>query len=209
MKWRPGRRLATVLAGLTMAATLACSGSDPIEPSNGLVTLQLSASPAYTGPFQWARLQVDQVTVRPFDPLANSYLGIPIGLLAAPVSASLRSGAATVLITVPLRAGTYRLDKVRLSTYQLNVANTAPIGAQAVCDNGVLTEARPDGITIVDYSLSAQPPSFQVPQGVGTPVTLTIDGPGLVTALENQPYACGGTFPILTPQQVAPLLDVN
>lgn len=210
MKWRPGHKLAMALAGLTIAGTLACSSGDPIEPNNGLVAVQLAVAPTYAGPFLRARLQIDQVTVRPFDPLANSYLGIPLGLLQAPVQASLRAGSATTLATLPLQAGTYRLDKVRIGQYELNVVDQTP-AAPVVCDgNNQLTGARASGITIVDYASSPQAPTFQVPQGVERPLILSIDGAGLVTLLESQPFTCGGNeFPVPTSQQLAPLLDVN
>lgn len=210
MKWRPGRKLATALAGLMIAGTLACSSGDPIEPNNGLVAVQLAVAPTYTGPFLRARLQIDQVTVRPFDPLANAYLGIPIGLLQAPVQASLRAGSPTILATLPLQAGTYRLDKVRIGQYELNVVDQTQ-SAQVLCDgNNQLVAARPSGITLVDYVQTPPAPVFTVPQGVARPLVLSIDGAGLVAVLESQPFTCGvDDFPVPTSEQIAPLLDVD
>ena len=83
MTWRWGHGRAAIVSGLLLLTSLACSSSDPIQSGNVNLPVVASTAPAYSGSYQWARLQLDQITLRPTDAQANAYLQIPLGLLFA------------------------------------------------------------------------------------------------------------------------------
>jgi hypothetical protein len=207
MTWRLGRARAAIVTGLLLSISVACSSSDPIESGNVNVPVVASTSPAYVGQYQWVRLQLDQVTLRPLDDQANAYLQIPLGLIRSFSQMDVRSTQATAVATTPLRVGSYRLESIRVAQINLNLANTASTASVTVCSGtGELQEARVGAPIILDFP---NPPIVQVLQDGTTQVSVQVDGPGFVDMLLNQPYQCGGVFPTPTPAELAQVLTVN
>ena len=214
MTWR------WIVAGLVLSVVAGCSSTDPIQSANLNVPVVASILPAYGGPYQWARLQVDQITLRPLDEQANAYLAIPLGLLRSFAPVDARSTTTLTIATTPLRAGTYRLEAIRISQIQLNVFNTAPEAPSACCvindppqatdcDPAVtnLRTARVGTAIVVEFD---DPPILQVLQDGSTQVQVRVDGPALVDMLLDQPYACGaGAFPTPTADQLAQVVTVT
>jgi hypothetical protein len=195
-----------MLGGLLLLTTLGCSSADPIQPNNANVTLLASTAPAYTDQYQWARMQIDQIAVRPLDPLVDAYLAIPFGLLPVPEQFDVRSTTTITLGTVPLKAGTYRVESVRISGLSLNLPATQPLSA-VECSGTDLVSARVEGAFVLGFST---PPLLQVSLD-GTPtLNVAVDGPGLVSMLTNQPYTCGvPPFPPPTNSQLGQFITVN
>ena len=194
------------ILGLLLLTTLGCSSADPIQPNNANVTLMASTAPAYADQYQWARMQVDQITVRPLDPLVDSYLAIPLGLLQGPEPFDVRSTTSVTLGTAPLKAGSYRVEAIRISGLSLNLEATQPLAAVA-CSGTELVSARVEGAFVLSF---ATPPVLQVALGGAPTLNVSVDGPGLVTMLTNQPYNCGAPpFPPPTTSQLSQFISVN
>ena len=207
MTWRWGHGRAAIVTGLLLSTCLACSSSDPIQSGNVNVPVVVTTAPAYAGPYQWARMQLDQISIRPVDDQANSYLQIPLGLIRSFGQMDARSTQATAVATTPLRAGSYRLESVRIGAISLNIANTTPTASVVTCSqSGELEQARVGTAIILDFPT---PPILQILQDGTTQVTLQIDGPAFVNMLLNQPFQCGGVFPTPTPAELAQVLTVN
>jgi len=206
MTWRWGHGRAAMVSGLLLSTALACSSNDPIQSGNVNLPVVASTSPAYAGPYQWARLQLDQITLRPTDPQANAYLPIPLGLLRSFGQMDARSTVPVTVATTPLRAGTYRLESLRVAALSLNVAPTAPELSTGCSGTGELTEARVGAPIIVQF---ANPPVLQVLQDGSVEVNVVLDGPGFVNMLTSLPFQCGGAFPTPTPEQLAQVITVN
>ncbi|HEX5041457.1 MAG TPA: hypothetical protein VFV75_01060 [Candidatus Polarisedimenticolaceae bacterium] len=206
MTWGWGRGRAAIVLGLLLSSCLACSSSDPIESANLNVPVVASASPAYAGMYQWARLQLDQITLRPVDAQANAYLQIPLGLVRSFSSLDARATTPTAVASAPLRAGTYQVEAIRIAEINLNVSNTAATASTVVCSNGELAEARTGSVIILQFP---DPPLVQVAQDGSSEVNVVIDGPAFVNMLLNQPYQCGGVFPTPTPAELAQVISVN
>ena len=202
MTWRPA-----IVTGLLLSTCLACSSSDPIESGNVNVPVVVSTAPAYAGQYQWARMQLDQITLRPVDDQANAYLQIPLGLIRSFGQMDARATTSIAVATTPLRAGSYRLESLRIGAINLNIANTAPTASVVTCSQGgELEQARVGTAIILDF---ANPPILQILQDGTTQVTLQMDGPAFVNMLLNQPFQCGGVFPTPTPAELAQVLTVN
>ena len=202
MTWR-----SAIVTGLLLSTCLACSSSDPIESGNVNVPVVVSTAPAYAGQYQWARMQLDQITLRPVDDQANAYLQIPLGLIRSFGQMDARATTSIAVATTPLRAGSYRLESLRIGAINLNIANTAPTASVVTCSQGgELEQARVGTAVILDFT---NPPVLQILQDGTTQVTLQIDGPAFVNMLLNQPFQCGGVFPTPTPAELAQVLTVN
>lgn len=219
MTWRWGHGRAA-MTGLLLATCLACSSADPIPSGNVNVFVKASTAPAYAGEYQWARLQLDQITLRPLDEQENSYLEIPLGLVRSFGQIDARSPQVLTLATTPLRAGTYRLETLRVSQLSLNLFNAAPQLASSCCVQNdppqagdcdpavtLLKTARVGPPIILEF---ADGPLLQVPQGGSAQVNVVVDGPALVQMLLDQPWTCGsGSFPTPTAAQVAQVITLN
>jgi hypothetical protein len=192
-----------------------CSSNDPIQPNNGNVTLLANTAPAYADQYQWARMQIDQITVRPLDPLVNSYLPIPLGLLQAPEPFDVRSTAPVTIGIVPLKVGSYEVETIRISGLSLNFTAAAPLNPSGCCPpqdpsgcvENDLVSVRVAGALLMDFP---NPPVVQVSVDGTSTLSVAVDGPGLVTMLTNQPYTCGAqTFPPPTSAQLVQFISVN
>jgi hypothetical protein len=206
MNWRRGKSRTWIVGGLLLSTVVGCSSSDPIQPNNGNVTLLATPAPAYADQYQWARMQIDQITVRPLDPLVNSYLAIPLGLLQAPEPFDVRSTAPVTIGIVPLKVGSYVVENIRISGLSLNLPATAP-QAPVGCSGSDLVSVRVAGALLMSFPT---PQQIQVSVDGTSTLSVVVDGPGLVTMLTNQPYTCGAqTFPPPTSAQLAQFISVN
>jgi hypothetical protein len=196
-----------MLAGLLLSTTMACSDADPIQPNVANVSVVATTAPAYTAEYQWARFQIDQVTVRPLDPLTNSYLDIPLGLFQSPEPVDARATSPVTLSTTPLRAGSYQVEGVRISALSLHVDPTPPQAAVGCGAQGELESVRVAEAYLLSF---ASAPVLQVASDGTATLNISVDGPGLVTMLTNQPFTCGAqSFPPPTSSQLAQFISVD
>jgi len=205
MTWRWGHGRAAIVSLLLLSC--ACSNSDPIQSANVNVAVVASTSPAYTGQYRWVHMAVDQITVRPLDAQANSYLQIPLGLLSSFGDVDVRSTAPLNVAATPLRVGSYLVESIRIAQITMNVNPQSPIGGSTVCNGSDLIEVRVASAIVMPF---ANPPLLQVTQDGTAQLNIVVDGPEFVDMITIQPYTCGvDPFPTPTPAELAQVLTVQ
>jgi hypothetical protein len=162
-----------------------CPNSQIIDNQIGGLSVASSAQPNDIGRYEIAQLGLSQLELRPADPQPASSLegADPIGALKNSPNLELNL-ASQPLNNLSLTAGNYSVEA--LVTFGFRLQDTdPPLAPQTCLENfGLFQET-------INLRLEDLDPSFtvRVPSQGGADVTLVVDSPGLISAIENN-YVC-------------------
>jgi hypothetical protein len=178
-----------------------CPNSQIIENQIGNLAVGSSAQPNDIGRYEIAQLGLTQLELRPADPEAASSLegADPIGALKDSPNLELNLTQQS-LSGLALTAGEYYAEALVTFGFRLEDLDP-PVVPQTCLENfAVLQQSIP--LRLVDLD-----PSFRVrvPSQGGADMTIVVDSPGLIAALEDNyvcftsPSACAGIGSPTTP----------
>jgi len=206
-------RLASVALLLPLLAAMGCSDNTVIAPGNGHLSAELVLDPAVgprdasKPPFLWARADVSSVTFNANDPAWKISLGpFPLRIVGQTTEANLAIEDTQVLGTITITDGTYKLEKVFISKFELNTANEPPIPGVARCANGApeFAELLISGNSSDERGIvPSNQPVFEVRSDTPRVLLLTMDGAALTAVLESHIICTPGS----TSATVTPLLS--
>lgn len=187
----------SALVGLVILAG-GCTGSEELVTQPGSLSLEVVISPAGSGRYETATMQIRQVSFRPVDPDADASLGNEsLAFLPSPASLTFQSDRPATLRTIPMTEGTYRVERVVFSN--IAALDSDPVSPGATCLEQYLASSAGSGrlpptlpsevaqtanadVIVSDFN---PVPTFTITRAGATAVRMVINGPGLLAAYES------------------------
>lgn len=179
--------IAGVLVVLALVAVLiACDDAADLSEGPGNVGVAALVEGADRTTYEQASVTLQQVEIRPVDPIADEGIGPrPIALLPASVKIDLNSSATVTVPSFPLNEGEYRVSRLTLSAVTLVNENPADPEDPAVPCLDKIADfpgyVTVPGTLVIEYSDPDTAPIVWVPgDGGESRIQLTIDSEGLI-----------------------------
>lgn len=129
-------RIKTAVAVLVLAAGMAgCTNSDRLNPAVSTVSVSVNIQNNSTR-FDFGQFTILQIEITPVDPQAQAASGnAPVGLFITSPAVTFETTGVQFTIDRPLATGTYRVDRIRISSILLD--DLDPPASSATCEEFV------------------------------------------------------------------------
>lgn len=180
-----GRYGIAVVALVLAVGLTGCDDSADLNSDPGTLGVATEIQQAGGSDFEQAGMVVQQIEIRPLDPVADEAIGPrPIALLRTSLSIDLNSGEPIALPAVPVQEGEYRVTRLTITAPRLVNENPAPPDAAVACLDKISDFpgfVNVPGTIVLSYPDPDTAPTVWVPGNGGVSVLrLTVESRGLV-----------------------------